>query len=43
MSREEALRKSDMEQTTEPAILKQVLSEWGMSIEEVAWDGEWAE
>jgi hypothetical protein len=43
MSREEALRKSDMEQTTEPAILKQVLSEWEMSIEDVAWDSEWAE
>lgn len=43
MSREEALRKNEMEQVTEPAILKQVLSEWEMAIGDVAWDGEWAE
>lgn len=43
MSREEALRKSEMEQVTEPAILKQVLSEWEMAIGDVAWDAEWAE
>ncbi len=41
MSREEALRRQDLEQTDEPAVLQQVLAEWGMGREDVPWDADW--
>jgi hypothetical protein len=41
MSRDEALDKTRLAQTTEPEVLQEALAEWGMTAGEVAWDAEW--
>jgi len=41
MSRAEALRRVQQAQHTEPAVFKDVLAEWDMSADEIAWDAEW--
>jgi len=43
MTREEALRRAGLEQSVEPEILSEVLERWGLTSNEVAWDGKWAE
>lgn len=42
MSRKEALARSAMEQTEEPAVLGDFLDELGLTREEINWDGEWS-
>lgn len=41
MARDEALRRTRLAQTTEPAVLQEALAEWNMSADDVAWDAEW--
>ena len=42
MTREEALKRIDMEQTEEPSIFPEILQQWGMKREDVAWDADWS-
>lgn len=42
MTREEAIQRIDLEQTTEPEILTPFFRDLGILKEEVNWDGEWS-
>lgn len=42
MGRDEALKRSAMEQRDEPAVLETFLQELGLSRDEINWDGEWS-
>lgn len=42
MTREEAMKRMELEQTTEPAIFNYFLHELGVSKDEVDWQAEWS-
>jgi hypothetical protein len=41
MTRQEALDRLRLEQVGEPPVLAEVLREWDMTADEIAWDAEW--
>jgi hypothetical protein len=41
MTREEALRRAEAEQRDEPPMMGQVLGDWGMTRDQIAWDADW--
>ncbi len=41
MSRDDALRKIELEQIEEPPVLRETLAQWDLTVDEIPWDTDW--